>query len=47
MIKHAVMFKVKAQNSEEKTAGMNNLKNMPDAQKRSVRKKVPVIDYEL
>ena|GEM_PF-6787408 len=36
MLKHIVMFKVKAQNSEEKTAGMKKLKNMLDSLKNSI-----------
>ena len=35
MLKHIVIFKVKAQNSEEKTARMNKLKNMLDSLKNS------------
>lgn len=46
MIKHIVMFKVKAQNSEEKMVRMNKLKNMLDSLKSSVREKVAVVDYE-
>jgi len=37
MIKHIVMFKVKAQNPEEKTARLNKLKNMLDSLKSSIR----------
>lgn len=37
MIKHIVMFKVKAQNSEEKTFKVNNLKNMLDQLKQVIK----------
>ena len=41
------MFKVKAQNSEEKTARINKLKNLPDPLKNSVRGEVAIVDCEL
>lgn len=41
-----VMFKVKAQNSEEKTARANMLKNMPDSLKNSIREEMAVVDCE-
>ena len=47
MVKHIVMFKVKAQNSEEKTARINKLKNMLYSLKNSIREEVAVVDYEL
>lgn len=37
MIKHIVMFKVKAQSSEEKTFIVNNLKNMLDQLKQIIK----------
>ena len=46
LVTHIVMFKVKAQNSEEKTARANILKNMPDSLKNSIREEVAVVDCE-
>jgi hypothetical protein len=47
MVKHIVMFKVKTQNSEEKAAGINKLKNMLDSLRNSISEEVAVVDYEL